>query len=73
MSAMAGFSARLKMENLVMCVCSLSTWGHRLVKAGLALCGPQHCRVMNDLKAVEVSSALKLSRSAQTRVIYFIN
>lgn len=30
------------------------------MEAGLALCGPQHCRVMNDLTAGEVSSVLQI-------------
>ena len=43
-------------------VCVLSGRRHRLVEAGLASCGPQHCRVMNDLMAEEVSTLLQLSR-----------
>ena len=41
------------------CVCVPPEWRHRLVEAGLVLCGPKHCRVMNDLMAGEVSSVLQ--------------
>lgn len=69
----AGFSAGLKMVNLVVCLCLLSEWRHRLVEAGLALCGPQHCRVVKDLIAGEVSSVLNPSTCIRIRaeVIYF--
>lgn len=58
------------------CVCLLSKWGCRLVEAGLALCGPQHCRVINDLMAGEVSSFLQLSslcRYLQCREVIHFN
>lgn len=67
-SAEADFSAGLK--SVVVCVYLLSEWRHRLVEAGLALCGPQHCRVMNDLMAGEVSSVLTLSRCTQAFITH---
>lgn len=46
------------------CACVPPEWRHRLVEAGLVLCGPKHCRVMNDLMAGEVSSVLRPSQDA---------
>lgn len=59
------------MVNLVVYLCSLSEWRRRLVEAGLALCGPQHCRVLKNLIAGEVSAVLKPSTCTQAEVIYF--
>lgn len=42
------------------CACWLLEWRRWSAEAGLVLCGPQHCRVMNDLTAGEVSSVLQI-------------
>lgn len=60
MSAEAVFLAQDLKRWTGRCACWLSEWRHWLVEAGLALCGPQHCRVMNDLTAGEVSSVLQI-------------
>lgn len=39
------------------------------MEAGLALCGPQHCGVMNDLMGGEVSFVLCLCRCIQAFMI----
>lgn len=49
------------------CVYLVSEKKCRLEEGALALCGPQHCRVMNDLMAAEVSFILQLSPDAHWR------
>lgn len=60
MSAEAAFLAQDLKRWTGRCASWLSEWRHWLVEAGLALCGPQCCRVRNDLTAGEVSSVLQI-------------